>query len=176
MPRGLEYREKEKLDAYLKTDDLDSYMINVVRMQYISQSFYSIPEICLPMGTSDVIKILDELSSSSKGQLLGIKPKYIETLKKFLQSDDKVCYYTALEFIYCHLLLETHNCKLAIKLSDDTELYKIFKGSIHRNIDYLRMVTYGLADGKIGALYEIAQKVDKMFCSALEQHKLSAPE
>ena len=60
-----------------------------------------------------------------KGQQSGIKPKYIGTLKDFLQSDEKMCYYTALEYIYYHLLLETDpntNVRLKLKILVDCKM------------------------------------------------------
>ena len=178
--------ETSRIEAYLKRDNFGGYMINVVQDQYhygyMSDAAMQHPPVVLrwPFSTSESIRLLDELCSSNKGQQSGIKLKYMETLKNFLRSDNKMRYYTALEYIYYHLLLETSpdaNVKLKqLKLLDDTELYKLFKDSIPRNIDYLRIVTYGLAEGKSGALYEIVQKIDKMFCSAFEQRKLSVPE
>ena len=173
----LEHREREMLKAYLKRDNFGSYMINVVQRAYGgligASGGYS-------LGISDSIRILDELCSSREGQLLGIKPKYIETLKNFLQSDERMCYCTALEYIYHHLVWETNPnafVKLKqLKLLDDTELYKLFKDSIPRNIDYLRMVSYGMAEMDHCTLYEFVQKIDKIFCSALEQRKLPVPE
>ena len=173
----LEHREREMLKAYLKRDNFGSYMINVVQRAYGgligASGGYS-------LGISDSIRILDELCSSREGQLLGIKPKYIETLKNFLLSDKKMCYCTALEYIYHHLVWETNPnayVKLKkLKLLDDTELYKLFKDSIHRNIDYLRIVSYGEAELDHCTLYEFVQKIDKIFCSAFEQRKLPVRE
>lgn len=178
--------ETSRIESYLKKDNLGSYMINVVQDQYhygyMSDAAMQHPPVVLrwPFSTSESIRLLDELCSCSKWQQFGIKPKYIGTLKDFLQSDNKICYYTALEYIYYHLLLETNpdaNVNLEkLKLLDDAELYKIFKDSIPRNIDYLRMVSYGVAETYDCTLYVIVQKIDKMFRSALEQRKLSVPE
>ena len=178
--------ETSRIENYLKDDELGSYMINAGREQYLirymSDTAMQHPPVILrrPFSTSESIRLLDELCSCSKWQQFGIKLKYIGTLKDFLQSDNKICYYTALEYIYYHLLLETNpdaNVNLEkLKLLDDAELYKIFKDSIPRNIDYLRMVSYGVAETYDCTLYEIVQKIDKMFCSALEQRKLSVPE
>ena len=178
--------ETSRIENYLKDDELGSYMINAGREQYLirymSDTAMQHPPVVLrrPFSTSESIRLLDELCSCSKWQQFGIKPKYIGTLKDFLQSDNKICYYTALEYIYYHLLLETNpdaNVNLEkLKLLDDAELYKIFKDSIPRNIDYLRMVSYGVAETYDCTLYVIVQKIDKMFCSAFEQRKLSVPE
>ena len=183
IERGLSYeerlwfRERETLKAYLNRDDFASYMRSVVRRQYSGSASdgysFGFPEYSL--GISDVIIILDEFCLSSEGQLLGIKPKYIETLKICLQSDERFSYYTALDFIYHHLLLETNN-KLEMKLSDDAELYKIFKDSIPKHIDYLKTISYGEAELDHCTLYEFTGKIDKMFCSAFEQRKLPVPE
>lgn len=171
------FREREALKAYLNRDAFASYMISVVRRSYGGLIGSSIG---YSLGISDSIRIMDELCSSREGQLLGIKPKYIETLKNFLQSDERMCYCTALEYIYHHLVWETNPnafVKLKqLKLLDDTELYKLFKDSIPRNIDYLRMVSYGMAEMDHCTLYEFVQKIDKIFCSALEQRKLPVPE
>ena len=178
--------ETSRIENYLKDDKLGSYMINAGRNQYLirymSDTAMQHPPVVLhrPFSTSESIRLLDELCSCSKWQQFGIKPKYIGTLKDFLQSDNKICYYTALEYIYYHLLLETNpdaNVNLEkLKLLDDAELYRIFKDSIPRNIDYLRMVSYGVAETYDCTLYEIVQKIDKMFCSTLEQRKLPVPE
>ena len=178
--------ETSRIENYLKDDELGSYMINAGREQYLirymSDTAMQHPPVVLrrPFSTSESIRLLDELCSCSKWQQFGIKPKYIGTLKDFLQSDNKICYYTALEYIYYHLLLETNpdaNVNLEkLKLLDDAELYKIFKDSIPRNIDYLRMVSYGVAETYDCTLYVIVQKIDKMFCSAFEQRKLPVPE
>lgn len=178
--------ETSRIEDYLKDDELGSYMINAGRNQYLirymSDTAMQHPPVVLhrPFSTSESIRLLDELCSCSKWQQFGIKPKYIGTLKDFLQSDNKICYYTALEYIYYHLLLETNpdaNVNLEkLKLLDDAELYRIFKDSIPRNIDYLRMVSYGVAETYDCTLYEIVQKIDKMFCSTLEQRKLPVPE
>ena len=178
--------ERNRIEDYLKDDELGFYMINAgreqYRIRYMSDTAMQHPPVVLhrPFSTSESIRLLDELCSCSKWQQFGIKPKYIGTLKDFLQSDDKIRYYTALEYIYYHLLLETNpdaNVNLEkLKLLDDAELYKIFKDSIPRNIDYLRMVSYGVAETYGCTLYEIVQKIDKMFCSAPEQHELSVPE
>lgn len=178
--------ETSRIENYLKDDELGSYMINAGRNQYLirymSDTAMQHPPVVFhrPFSTSESIRLLDELCSCSKWQQFGIKPKYIGTLKDFLQSDNKICYYTALEYIYYHLLLETNpdaNVNLEkLKLLDDAELYRIFKDSIPRNIDYLRMVSYGVAETYDCTLYEIVQKIDKMFCSTLEQRKLPVPE
>ena len=186
--------ETSRIENYLKDDKLGSYMDNKLGsymidsgrnqylIRYMSDTAMQHPPVVLhrPFSTSESIRLLDELCSCSKWQQFGIKPKYIGTLKDFLQSDNKICYYTALEYIYYHLLLETNpdaNVNLEkLKLLDDAELYRIFKDSIPRNIDYLRMVSYGVAETYDCTLYEIVQKIDKMFCSTLEQRKLPVPE
>ena len=65
---------------------------------------------------------------------------------------------------------------MKLKLLDDAELYKIIKDSVHRNIDYLRKVSYGEAELDHCTLYEFTEKIDKMFRFAFEQRKLPVPE
>lgn len=174
-------KQRAKVEQYLCSDKLGgvgSLMIHTVQDNYrgyISDMEMQHPPERQYLRTTDSIIMLDELYSSSKGQQLGVKPKYIGTLKKFLQSDDRLPYYTALDFIYGHLLLETNN-KLEIKLSDDAELYKIFKDSIPKHIDFLKTISYGEAEERGCTLYEFAQEIDKMFRFAFERRKLSVPE
>lgn len=182
-------KQRAKVEQYLCSDKLGgvgSLMIHTVQDNY--RGYISDMEMQHPPEThylriTDSIIMLDELYSSSKGQQLGVKPKYIGTLKKFLQSSvdndlsTAFAYLAALHYIYFHLLLETNpNRNMKLKLLDDAELYKIFKDSVHRNIDYLRKVSYGEAELDHCTLYEFVQKIDKIFCSALEQRKLSVPE
>ena len=178
--------ERSRIENYLKDDELGSYMMYVERDQYLirymSDTAMQHPPVVLrrPFSTSESIRLLDELCSCSKWQQSGIRTKYIGSLKDFLQSDNKARYYIALEYIYYHLLLETSpdaDVKLKqLRILDDAELYKLFKDSIPRNIDYLRMVSYGVARTYDCTLYEIVQKIDKMFRSAPEQDELSVPE
>lgn len=182
-------KQRAKVEQYLCSDKLGgvgSLMIHTVQDNY--RGYISDMEMQHPPEThylriTDSIIMLDELYSSSKGQQLGVKPKYIGTLKKFLQSSvdndlsTAFAYLAALHYIYFHLLLETNpNRNMKLKLLDDAELYRIFKDSVHRNIDYLRKVSYGEAELDHCTLYEFTEKIDKMFRFAFEQRKLSVPE
>lgn len=174
----------EIIGIYLKSDNLSGYMRSVVEKAYRYRSEAELlhpPEDYTFVSVSESIQLLNELYSSSKGEELGIKPKYIEGLKKSLQSDTNswTSYYAALEYIYYHLRWEANpnaEVKMELKILDDAELYKIFKDSIPKRIDFLKRVSYGIAKRDGYTLYEFAQKVDKMFCSAREQRKLPVPE
>ena len=182
-------KQRAKVEQYLCSDKLGgvgSLMIHTVQDNsrgYISDMEMQHPPETHYLRITDSIIMLDELYSSSKGQQLGVKPKYIGTLKKFLQSSvdndlsTAFAYLAALHYIYFHLLLETNpNRNMKLKLLDDAELYKIFKDSVHRNIDYLRKVSYGEAELDHCTLYEFTEKIDKMFRFAFEQRKLPVPE
>lgn len=182
-----EYRRREQIVYYLEHDQLDVYLKGVVPRWYgyrRSDYYYDYHSYHLlfdpyTYSINTSIRLLDELYSSSKGQQLGIKSKYVETLKKFLQSDERSDYYTALDYIYNQVLLETDpntNVRLKLKILDDAELYKLFKDSIPKHIDFLKTISYGEVEERGCTLYEFAQEIDKMFRSALEQRKLPVPE
>lgn len=166
-----EYRKRERIEGYLGNDNLKSYMMETVVDQY--STYRSEAEMLHPPMTftsvtvDETIRLLNELYSSSKGQQLGIKSRYIEALKNLLQSDDKLSYYTALDYIYNHLWLEINDI-IKLKLLSDTdnaELYKIFKDSIPKHIDFLKARSVFKAEQLGCTLYEFAQEIDKMFCS-----------
>ena len=170
MQERSEHIKRKTIEDYLKNNNFHNYMKETAKDQYayryVSDYFRYKPHTHVTIDGS--IRLMDELYSSSKGQQLGVKPQYIETLKKFLQSNDNTSfdYLTALHYIYFHLLLETSPASnIKLKLSDDAELYKIFKDSIPKHIDYLKLFSEGEPDIHGYTSYEFAQKIDKMFCS-----------
>ena len=173
MQERSEHIKRKTMEDYLKNNNFHNYMKETVKDQYAyryaSDYFRYKPHTHVTINES--IRLMDELYSSSKGQQLGVKPQYIETLKKFLQSNDDTSsdYWTALHYIYFHLLLETSPAiNIKLKLSDDVELYKIFKDSIPKHIDYLKIFSEGEPDIRGCTSYEFTQDIDKMFCSASE--------
>ena len=176
----VKYRKREKIEYYLNADALDSYMGDVVVMQYCgyrseAEMLHS-PGDYTYVSVSESILLLNELYSSSRGQELGIKSRYVAALKNLLQSDKLSDYYAALDYIYNHLLFETNPNSKLLKISDDAELYKIFKDSIPKHIDFLKAISVFEAERLGCTLYEFTEKIDKMFCSAFEQRKLPVPE
>lgn len=152
-------REKERLIEYLRRDNLVSYLINVVRKQYIYTGGTS--SLSYSPSISDSLRIMNSLYND--GTEPSLQPKFEKIMIEFLQSEDKTKYYTALDYLYHYLRLDSDkNYKINL-LTDKKEIYSLFKNSIKNNEDYLRLVSYGQGGNYKDNLYGFTEDIDKQF-------------
>ena len=152
-------RGKAQLIEYLKNDNLATYLINVVRMQYI----YTGGSISLGYSPSisDSLRIMNSLYND--GTEPSLQPKFEKIMIEFLQSKNKLEYYTSLDYLYHYLRLDSDkNYKINL-LTDKKEIYSLFKNSIKNNEDYLRLVSYGQGGNYKDNLYGFTEDIDKQF-------------
>ena len=150
------FREKQKLIEYLKRDNLEAYLSNVVVDQYLDRTNtrYS-------FNVSDSLILLDSIYKSEVEQILHVKLKYLNALKKMLQSNDRTKYYAALDYIYNHLQIES-NKEINLEL-DDINLYTLVKDSIKVNENFLKQISFGKGENYSNNLYGFAEEVERMF-------------
>lgn len=146
-------REKETLEIFLRDDKVDRYILNMVISKYSGRSngLYSF----------NIIDSLVLIDSVYKTEDVQVKMKYINGLKKLIQSDNELEYYASLEYIYSHLLAED-NLNLSIRL-DDKELFSLFKNSIKEKEDFLNNISFGKGEDYSNNLYGFVEDIERMF-------------
>lgn len=152
-------RERELILEYLRRDNLAAYLINAVQNQYnytggVSSLGYS-PSI------TDSLIIMNSLYND--GTEPSLQPKFEKIMIEFLQSENKMKYYTALDYLYHYLLLDSNKKYKINLLTDKEEIYSLFKNSIKNNEDYLKLVSYGQGDYYKNNLYGFAEDIDRQF-------------
>lgn len=146
---------------YLKRCNLKSYMLNIVVDQN-SKTYSYKTRPCVSESLSLFESIY--LSNTLECQGLDVGIKYETALKEMLFSLDRVEYYTALDYIYNHLLLKKNG---QIELPLDKDLYNALKLSAKNNEKFLKSVAFGKGENYNNKLYGFVQDIIKLFESAI---------